>query len=275
VTIGNNGYNGLPGFTAQPAYDQATGWGTVDFNVFAGAMTNLLNPGAASPTPAATAIATPTGTPSSAPTPAGGILSAPAALTFPATATGRPGTMKALAIRNLSRTSPLSVQVSALAAPFAVSGAGNYSIAPKSSISIGIFFSPTTSGKVTQSLQIVSGDPKHPNSTVRVTASVRGGKLSMPAAVSMRASMTAVATRTVMLHNSGAGLLAGTAQSFGPNAPFTLLGGPVSFWLASGQSQPVTIQFKPESAGTVHDSLEVAMTEPAGNASVNVSGSVN
>ena len=32
VTIGNNGYNGLPGFSAGPGYDQTTGWGTIDFN---------------------------------------------------------------------------------------------------------------------------------------------------------------------------------------------------------------------------------------------------
>ena len=256
VTIGNNGYNGLPGFTAGPGYDQATGWGTVDFDVFADAMTRLLNPSAGTPTPT------------------GGILSVPATLTFPATATGRPGTMKTFAIRNLSRTSPLSVQVSPLAMPFTVSGVGNYSIAPLSSISIGIFFSPTNSGTVAQSLQIVSGDPKHPNVAVHVTASVLGGKLSMPA-VSLRAPMSAVATRTVMLRNSGRGMLMGTVQAFGPSAPFTLLGGPVSFSLAAGQSQPITIQFKPESAGTVQGSLEVAMTEPAGNASISVSGFEN
>jgi subtilase family serine protease len=275
VTIGNNGYNGLPGFTAGPGYDQATGWGTVDFNVFANAVTNLLNPGAATPIPTATPIATPTATPSPTPTPqaTGGTLGVPVALNFPVSATGRPGTMKTLVIRNLSRTSPLSVEVGALAAPFAVSGAGSYSIAPQSSISVGIFFSPTNSGTVTQSLQIVSGDPKHPDSTVRVTASARGGKLTMPAAVSLRASTSAVATRTVMLRNSGAGMLAGTVQSFGPNAPFTLLGGPVSFWLASGQSQPVTIQFKPVSEGTVQGSMAVAMAEPVGTASIRVSGS--
>ena len=70
-------------------------------------------------------------------------------------------------------------------------------------------------------------------------------------------------------------MLAGTVQAFGPNASFTLLGGPISFSLAPGQSQPVTIQFKPEGAGTVQQILEVAMTEPAGSASVTVSGSAN
>jgi kumamolisin len=35
ITIGNNGLNGVTGFNAGPGYDQATGWGTIDFDVFA------------------------------------------------------------------------------------------------------------------------------------------------------------------------------------------------------------------------------------------------
>src|ERR1019366_9428600 len=121
VTNGNNGFNGLHGFNAGPGYDQATGWGTVDFEVFANAVRDLLDPNA-SPTP--TPTATPTATPS--PQPTGGVLSVPATINFPATAAGRPGTMKTLVIRNLSRTAPLSLDVGTLALPFAVSGAGQY-----------------------------------------------------------------------------------------------------------------------------------------------------
>ena len=65
-----------------------------------------------------------------------------------------------------------------------------------------------------------------------------------------------------MLKNSGAGMLSGTAQAFGPNSPFTLLGGPVSFWLASGQSQAVTIQFQAATVGTAKANLVIAMAEP-------------
>jgi hypothetical protein len=39
VTKGNNGFNGVKGFTAKPGYDQATGWGTPDINTFAHAYT--------------------------------------------------------------------------------------------------------------------------------------------------------------------------------------------------------------------------------------------
>jgi hypothetical protein len=270
VTIGNNGFNGLPGFNAGPRYNQATGWGTVDFAIFANAAKELLSP-SASPTP--TPIATPAPSPSPSPTPVGGDLSVASSMAFPATATGRPGTMKKLTIRNLNRTQPLSVEVSALAAPFSVSGGGHYSVAPRSSVAISILFSPTQSGTVSQALQIVSSDPKHPNTAVNVSARVEGGKLSAPASIALNASMDTAVTKTVMLKNSGAGILAGTAQAFGPNSPFTLLGGPVSFWLASGQSQPVTIQFKAATAGMAEGNLVIATADPAGTATMSVTGS--
>ena len=274
VTNGNNGYNGLPGFNAGPGYDQATGWGTVDFAVFANAVSVLLNP-KATPTPTATATATPTATPSPipTPTPTGGVLRAPATLAFPATATGKPGTIKTLMIRNLSKTSPLSIEIGSLAAPFAVSGPAHYTVAPGSTIQIAILFSPTNCGTSKQILQMTSSDPKHPNASIAISATVRGGKLSIPSKLALSAPMTAIATKTVVIKNSGAGMLSGSAQSFGSNSPFTILGGPVSFSLASGQSQTVTIQFKPASIGKVQGNLVIAMVNPTGTASISVSGS--
>jgi kumamolisin len=38
ITIGNNNFNGVVGFNAGPAYDQCTGWGSIDFDVFAAAV---------------------------------------------------------------------------------------------------------------------------------------------------------------------------------------------------------------------------------------------
>lgn len=37
VTIGDNSSDGVPGFSAGPGYDQASGWGSLDLNTFAGA----------------------------------------------------------------------------------------------------------------------------------------------------------------------------------------------------------------------------------------------
>jgi subtilase family serine protease len=61
ITIGNNTFNGVPGFSAGPGYDQATGWGSVDINQFVTAL---------AATPAGTPTPTPTATPTLAPTPA-------------------------------------------------------------------------------------------------------------------------------------------------------------------------------------------------------------
>jgi hypothetical protein len=38
ITTGNNNFGFLTGFNAGPAYDQTTGWGSIDFNVFAAAV---------------------------------------------------------------------------------------------------------------------------------------------------------------------------------------------------------------------------------------------
>ncbi len=276
VLNGNNAFNGLPGFNAGPGYNQAAGWGTVDFEVFAKAVKNLLDPSASpSATPTATATPTPTAAPTPSARPTGGVLGVPASVTFPATASGRPGSIKTVVIQNLSRSTTLGVNVGTLVPPFIVSGAGSHSVAPGSSTSITILFSPATGQVTKQSLQITSSDPGHPQAVVQVAASVRGGKLSMPASVSLRAALNSSATATVVLKNSGHGTLSGTVQPFGAGSAFTLLGAPVSFSLAPGRSQSVTIQFRPASSAAVQASLGVALVEPAGSASIAVSGSAH
>ncbi len=61
VSSGNNNFNGVTGYGAGSGYDLSTGWGTVDFNVFAGAVKTFLE-GTSSATPTPTRTATPTGT---------------------------------------------------------------------------------------------------------------------------------------------------------------------------------------------------------------------
>lgn len=258
VTTGNNGFNGLPGFNAAPGYDEATGWGTIDFDLFADAANSLLNPKAS---------------PSPTPTPTGGALSVPSKLSFPATATGKPGSVRTLVIRNTSPTSSMSLEVGSLASPFTASGAGHYTVAPASSIPITILLSPATVGAVTQYLQLMSGDPKHPKAMVEVSALVRGGKLSIPSKIALAAHLNGIATRTVTLKNSGAGTLTGTVQAFDADSPFILLGGPVSLWLNPGQVQTVTIQFKPAFSGMASAALVVATLEPSAIRRVDVTGS--
>lgn len=47
VTTGDNTFNGVKGFFAEPWYNQSTGWGTVDIANFVGAFTNSKIPGTA------------------------------------------------------------------------------------------------------------------------------------------------------------------------------------------------------------------------------------
>lgn len=61
VTSGDNSFNGVTGFTAGPGYDEATGWGSVDFSVFEIAFTS----NKPSPTPTPTATTTVTSSPAS------------------------------------------------------------------------------------------------------------------------------------------------------------------------------------------------------------------
>src|SRR5262249_48139275 len=69
VTIGNINFNGVTGFNAGPGYDQATGWGTIDFDIFPQPPKNWIQ-GGITPTPTATptALMTPTPTASMVPT---------------------------------------------------------------------------------------------------------------------------------------------------------------------------------------------------------------
>jgi hypothetical protein len=67
ITTGNNGLFGVTGFFAGPGYDECTGWGSVDFNVFAPAVVAFI-PTLPSPTAIPTHTATPTVTPTATPT---------------------------------------------------------------------------------------------------------------------------------------------------------------------------------------------------------------
>jgi len=67
ITTGNNGLFGVTGFFAGPGYDECTGWGSVDFNVFAPAVVAFI-PTLPSPTAIPSHTATPTVTPTATPT---------------------------------------------------------------------------------------------------------------------------------------------------------------------------------------------------------------
>ena len=131
VTNRQQRFNGVAGFNAGPGYDQATGWGTCRFRGFC-------QRGEKSPQSERLPIGrhpTATATPAAVADPLAATdrwrsRVCPPLSPFPPPRRARPGTIKTLVMRNLSRTSALSIEVGTLAAPFAVSGAGRYSVAP-------------------------------------------------------------------------------------------------------------------------------------------------
>ena len=218
-----------------------------------------------------TLVPTPTPTPVSEPT--GGVLSVPPAIRFPALGVGMPATSRTVLIRNASRTSTLALEVGSLSSPFSVSGAGNYSLAPGSSVPLTVMFSPEVVGMASQELPISSGDPKHPHVNIPVSGMAQPGKLSAPRTVSMAASPGAMATKTVTLRNSGRGMLSGTVESFDQGSPFTLESGPVPLTLAPGQTQPIGIQFAPATAGSITANLTIETMPPLATMTIVVHGS--
>jgi subtilase family serine protease len=75
IVSGNNGFNGVSGFVAEPGYDQASGWGSIDMATFVAAFapasptpTPSSSP-SPTPSPTASPSATPSPTPTTSPTP--------------------------------------------------------------------------------------------------------------------------------------------------------------------------------------------------------------
>jgi hypothetical protein len=218
-----------------------------------------------------TLVPTPTPTPVSEPT--GGVLGVPAAIRFPALGVGMPATSRTVLIRNASRTSTLALEVGSLSSPFSVSGSGNYSLAPGSSVPLTVMFSPDVVGTASQQLPISSGDTKHPHVNITVSGTVQPGRLSAPSTIAMATHPGAMATRTVTLRNSGRGMLTGTVESFDQGSPFTLEGGPVAFTLAPGRTQPISIQFVPTTSGSITANLTIETTPPPATMTIVVRGS--
>jgi hypothetical protein len=142
-------------------------------------------------------------------------------------------------------------------------------------VPVTIVFSPDVVGMANQTLSISSGDPKHPHANVAISGMVQAGKLSAPRTVVLAANPGATTTKTVILRNSGKGMLSGTVQPFDQGSPLTLVGGPVSFALAPGQKQSLTIQFAPASPVSISANIAIETSPPPGTTMIVVTGSAH
>jgi hypothetical protein len=223
-------------------------------------------------TATSTATIDPSPTPTPTATPAG-TLSVVSALRFPVVGVGMASISKNLVISNRSRAATLAVEIGTLPVPFVVAGAGTYSVPPSSTLTIAIGLNPGAVGTFAQSLSITSSDPKHPSVSVAITGNVEPGKLAAPHKIALAAKTGSNTTRTVMLRNSGRGMLSGSVATMSPGSSLSLVGGPIAFTLAPGQTQPITIQFAPASRGVVSANLAVDTTPPPGTTTIIVTGS--
>jgi hypothetical protein len=126
-----------------------------------------------------------------------------------------------------------------------------------------------------QALPITSGDPRHPYVNVSISAMVQPGKLSVPRKVALAANSGSTVTKTVIFRNSGKGMLSGTVQPFRQGSTLTLIAGPITFALAPGESQPITVQFTPSSPGLVSANLAIETAPPLGTTTIVVTGSAH
>jgi hypothetical protein len=132
ITTGNNDFGSVTGFNAGPAYDQTTGWGSIDFDVFATAVKNNPLP-TMTPTPTATAS----------------ILPAPPQINFGNVDATGASKMRKASIVNKGTVEAMVGTVS-VPAPFAIVAGtdlcSNQIVLPKKSCTMMLQFAPTATG---------------------------------------------------------------------------------------------------------------------------------
>jgi len=141
ITNGNNNFNGVTGFSGGRGFDLASGWGTVDFNVFASAAKTFLSQ---SPSPTPSATATTTSTASATPRPTE--VRPTSTPTLSATRTASPATATATPMPTESRAPTPAPTRSASGTPSPTTKATSVpTAAPSSSPTPIIVTFPTTS----------------------------------------------------------------------------------------------------------------------------------
>jgi len=136
ITTGNNNYNGVIGFNAGPAYDQTTGWGSIDFEVFAAAVKN------SPPTP---------------PNPTTSMLASPTRINFGKVHENSSSKAHKVSIANKGIVDAIVGSVS-VPSGFAIASVSDlcsgHMVAPKKSCTVMVEFSPTALGAIEGSLSV-------------------------------------------------------------------------------------------------------------------------
>jgi subtilase family serine protease len=129
ITSGDNSFNGVAGFAAGTAYDQTTGWGSVDYSVFATAYKNFIGPVTTS------------------------MIPAPLAINFGSVDMGSSTKPKKITITNKGKNTAVVGTVS-VSTGFAITAdsCSNENIAAKKTCAVSVEFSPATYGGMSGSM---------------------------------------------------------------------------------------------------------------------------
>jgi hypothetical protein len=150
-------------------------------------------------------------------------------------------------------------------------GAGvltTFSVAPSASVSVGVVYTPTTSGADAGALDVNSNDPSRPS----VSVPLQGSGQPLPANIQVSplaldfgtVEVLTTATQTVIITNTGAVDLSVTGLSMSGSADFTLGAAAPStpFTVPPAASVDVPVNYTPSAAVAASGSLSVNSDDP-------------
>jgi subtilase family serine protease len=248
ITTGNNNYNGVTGYNAGPGFDLASGWGSIDFNIFANAVKALL--ASPSPTPSSTRTATATPTRTATPT---------TTRTATPTPTGTP-TATRTATPTATRTptptaSPTATRTATPTATRTATPTATRTATPTATRTA----TPTATRTATPTIAPTPTRTATPTATPYATpipeASVTPLSINFPVT-----QVGKVAIVVLQIHDAyGMAMLSINVAA--PNAPFSAYS-PGSYKVAPGGTLQLPIIFLPTQVGPVNGQVRITTNDP-------------
>lgn len=170
-----------------------------------------------------------------------------------------------------------SAMVNGMSAPFSLASGGNFTLDPNQSQVVTISFSTQIAGTFTGTANVTSNGGQA-SVSLSATAVQPGPVLSIsPTAVnfgplSSSQNQCSTGISSFRITNTGGGTLTGEVSTSGSSTNFpTFATSPFIFSLGAGQSQTITVVWRPTGTGT--DTATSTVSSNGGNGSVSLSGS--
>jgi hypothetical protein len=164
-------------------------------------------------------------------------------------------------------------QVTVSGNAFAVSGfSGSVTVAAGQSYSLGVSYTPPTTGSASGSVSVVSNATNSPATITLSGTGVQPQISVLPTSVGFGSVTTGVTnTQTLKISNPGTASLT-LSQAVLTGSGFSMSGFSTPLTIAPGGSYSCTISFAPASAGTFSGSLALSNNSPTSSLSVPLSG---